>query len=278
MVDKVEITPELNPESQEYIDSMAAKGAAAVNGGVEPEAPVEIAPKPEGIPDKFYNTETGVVDYQALAKSYVELEKTKGTPVEPPKEVPKTPAPAKEGEPKETPANAEEAVEKAGLDMATLSQEFAETGALATESYDKLEKAGISKAMVDDYIEGQKAQVALSRLQAFEVTEGEDGYKAMVEYAKANLSPEDISAYNKAVNSKDSSVRDLAVRGMWSRYVAESGNTSGSLITPKTNSKVGDGSYQSRAEMMADMGNPKYKTDPAFRATVEAKLAKSTIF
>ena len=36
---------------------------------------VEVAAKPESVPDKFYNAETGAVDYDAMAKSYAELEK-----------------------------------------------------------------------------------------------------------------------------------------------------------------------------------------------------------
>jgi hypothetical protein len=275
MVDKVEVAPELNPESQEYIDSMAAKGEAAVNGGVAPEAPVEIAPKPEGIPDKFYNAETGVVDYQALAKSYVELEKTKGKPAEPPKETPAKTDDKPKGE--STDDAATKAVADAGLNMGELAKEFAELGDLSADSYAKLEKAGIDKATVGDYIEGQQAIVAIMQSQAYTITDGADGYKAMVQFAQANLSPEEIQAYNAAVNSKNPQTRELAVQGMWAKYNADSGN-SGNLITSKSNSKVGDGSYQSRAEMMADMGNPKYKTDEAFRKSVEAKLANSKIF
>jgi hypothetical protein len=254
---------------------MAAKGESAVNGGKPVEAPVEIAPKPEGIPDKFYNAETGVVDYQALAKSYVELEKTKGKPAETPKD-----APAKTTEEAATTDvdTAKDAVEAAGVDVQELSKEYAEKGELTPESYAKLAKAGFGADVVDAFIAGQNAQVQLAQTQAHSITEGADGYAAMVAYAQANLTPEEISAYNKAVNSRDAATRELAVRGMWTRYSAESGNGSDKLITNKTNSKVGDSAYASRAEMMADMKDPKYKSDPAFRAKVEAKLARSDIF
>lgn len=262
------INPELNPESQEYIDSMATKGSAAVNGGVEPEAPVVIPEKPEGIPDKFYNAETGVVDYTALAKSYVELEKTKGKPVEPPKTKPE----------EATNDNAAKVVADAGLNMSELSKEYAETGELAEASYDALAKAGIPKEMVADYIAGVQAQVEVAKTQAYSITEGADGYKAMIEYAEANLSPEEISDYNLAVHSKDSRIRDAAVKGMWAKYGSETGNTGGDLVTNKTNSKVGDGTYQSRAEMMVDMNDKRYKTDPAFRAKVSSKIGNSNIF
>lgn len=275
MADSLNVTPELNPESQEYIDAMAAKGEAAVNGGVAPEATTtDIEPKPEGVPDKFYDPATGKVDYQGLAKSYVELEKAQSTAKEKPVE--KT-----EETPKEAPKSedaADKAVADAGLDMATLQKEYAESGVLSDESYAKLEKSGIPKDMVNDYIEGQVARVEIMKSQAYALTDGAEGYQAMVEYAKANLTPKEIAAYNAAVNSRDGETRSLAIQGMWAKYNADSGNGGNNLITGKTNTKVSPGTYASRAEMMADMGDPRYKSDPAFRAKVADKLEKSNIF
>lgn len=277
MADTLIVNPEDNPESQEYIDSMAAKGEAAVNGGVQPEATPEIPPKPEGIPDKFYNSTTGEVDYKSLAKSYVELEKSKGKPAEESKDSPKGET---DKTPEDSPAEdaANKAVSDAGLDMATLSKEYQDSGSLSEESYAKFAKAGIDKDTVDDYIEGQKARVQVMRNQAYQLTDGAEGYQAMIEYAKANLSPAEITAYNSAINSKDESTRDLALRGLWAKYSDDTGANGKTLITNKTNGKVGDGTYQSRAEMMADMNDPKYKSDPAFRAKVQTKLENSDIF
>lgn len=273
MADVINVTPEVNPESPEYIAEMAAKGSAAVNGGVEPEAPVVIAPKPEGVPDKFYNAETGEVDYASLTKSYVELEKSKSKPPEPPKVEPKA-------DDKTPPAEdaANKAVADAGLDMTSLSAEYAESGELSKESYDKLAKAGIPNDMVDNYIEGQLAKVEVMRTQAYTITEGSEGYTAMVDWAKANATPEEIKAYNIAVNSNIPTIREYAIKDMWTKYGNDSGNTGKDLITGKVNTKVGSNAYQSRAEMMVDMNDPKYKTDPAFRAKVSEKLGRSNIF
>lgn len=267
-LENLAVQPEVTPESPEYLAEMERKGSHAVDGGEPAGDEPEIAPKPEGIPDKFYNAETGVVDYTALAKSYVELEKAKGKPpTEAPKENPKDAS-------KES---AEEAVKEAGLDLSELSAQYATDGDLSEENYAKLAKAGFDKAYVDTFIEGQKAMQEVARTQAFSVTEGADGYSAMVEWAAANSTPEDIQAYNEAVNSRDSKTREAAVKGLWASYTSDSGETGANLITSKTNSKVGDGSYQSRAEMMADMKDPRYKADEAFRSKVQGKLANSNI-
>ena len=67
---KTEVQPDVSEESEEHLAEMARIGAHAVDGGEPaPAEPVEIAEKPEGIPDKFYNAETGIVDYTSLAKN-----------------------------------------------------------------------------------------------------------------------------------------------------------------------------------------------------------------
>ena len=82
------------------------------------EQPVEeksTQSKPEGLPEKFNSVED-------LAKSYSELEKKLGDNTEAPKEeAPKT-------ETKNDLDIAEKAVESAGLNMETLSSEYAEKG------------------------------------------------------------------------------------------------------------------------------------------------------
>jgi len=75
----VDVPPEAGTDA--YNKEMADKFDASQGTeqpeevAVEEEAPVEIAAKPDGVPDKFYNKETGEVDYASLTKSYNELEK-----------------------------------------------------------------------------------------------------------------------------------------------------------------------------------------------------------
>lgn len=271
MADQLQVVPDANPESQEYIDKMAALGESAVTGVPPVEVkPAEVPPKPEGIPDKFYNAETGVVDYASLAKSYAELEKKVSQPKAPEPNAGEAP---KDDAPPPDQGAAEEAVAKAGLDFSALSQEFAEGGKLTDESYAKLEAAGIPKGIVDQYIAGQQAAVAVAQAEAFAVTGGAEGYKAMVSWAQANMSPEEIAGYNQAVNSPNKGVRDMAVRGLHARYNAESGNEGELLHGGRKNS--GGERFESNAQMMAAMADPKYKADPAYRKQVEQKIANS---
>ena len=199
---------------------------------------VEVPAKPEGIPDKFYNAETGAVDYDAMAKSYTELEKKQsGKPeVEPPVEEPKT---------------ADDAVQAAGLDMGALTAEYDANEGLTDKSYDALAKAGIPKETVDQYIQGQQALVAQAQTEAYSLTDGKEGYEAMSQWAKANLSEAELVNYNTQVNSPNSKIREQAIRGLHSQFASDSGE--GKPLVDGGSTTGTTGGFGSRAQMIAAM-------------------------
>ena len=266
MVDEVQFKSEQPAEPEGHEEAMVKK---IDDANTMPEEgikdTVEVAAKPEGIPDKFYDAETGKVDYDAMAKSYTELEKKQSGQ----KEDPKEPV----DEPPVT--DADEAVEKAGLDMGQLTQEFDTNGQLGEDSYKALEAAGIPKATVDQYIQGQQALVAQAQTEAYSLTDGKEGYEAMSQWAKANLSAEELSNYNTQVNSPNSKVREMAIRGLHAQFSADSGD--GKPLVHGNNSVTADGSgFKSRAQMIEAMQDSKYQSDPAYRAEVENKIARSS--
>lgn len=287
-MDQLQVNPDVSQDSPEYIAQMAAAGDAAVKSGntqIGTEDLTGIAPKPDWVPEKFYDATTGEVNYEALSKSYQELEKKQSTkePEAPPQGDDKAADDGKkaddkdgEGDPNKeepTPDDANKAVEQAGLDMSKLSQEFAETGELAPESYEALEKIGIPRETVDQYIAGQSALAEQARSQAFSITEGQEGYNSMTDWARQSLSPAEMDTYNASVNSANAGVREMAVRGLWAKYNAEAGNGK-PLVHGKGNTSTGSG-YQSRAQMVAAIQDPRYASDPAYRKSVEDKLAVS---
>jgi hypothetical protein len=264
MVDEVQFKSEQPAEPEGHEEAMVKK---IDDANTMPEEgikdTVEVPAKPEGIPDKFYDAATGKVDYDAMAKSYTELEKKQSGQKEEVKE-----------ESVEEPKTADEAVEKAGLDMEALSAEYDANQGLTDDSYAALEAAGIPKETVNQYIEGQKALVAQAQNEAYSITDGKEGYEAMSNWAKANLSAEELANYNTQVNSPISKVREMAIRGLHAQFSADSGDgkplVHGGATTGNT------GGYSSRAQMIAAMQDSKYQSDPAYRAEVEAKLARSS--
>jgi len=227
------------------------------------EKPVEenvTQSKPEGLPEKFKSVED-------LAKSYQELEKKLG-----------------DSQPKETEVSkndnsdldiAEKAVETAGLNMDTLASEYAEKGELDVKSYEALEKAGIPKDYVNQFIEGQKAIADQQATSIKNMVGGADAYTEMSNWAAENMSEEEKTAYNTAVNSKDLETAKLAVVGLKAKFERANGNEPNLLEGKGTVS--GEKGYASWAEVTRAMGDERYSKDPAYQALVKEKLSKSDL-
>ncbi len=220
-----------------------------------------------------------------LAKAYLELQAKLSGGKQPAPQADKKAEEAHEGtqeEPQAAPADkaaAEEAVAAAGFEMGELENEYANLGDLSEESYEKLAKIGIGKAHVAAYIAGQQALAQASHQAAFEVAGGEDAYWAMADWAKSNLSKGAQAAYDRAVDSGDPDTVRLAVEGLYSKYTAANGAPA--KVSLSGNSGATRGAtygYESEAQMMADMSNPQYSRDPAFRSMVERRLAATTAF
>lgn len=157
------------------------------------------------------------------------------------------------------------------------TQEFLETGELSEESIEKIAKErNLPRAMIEAYVEGLKSQrdttVTTVKEAAFGVTGGEENYATLVQWAAQNLSEADQQAYNEAVNQADPAKVRLAVEGLQARRAAAVG-TESNLVGGK--GSPAPEAYGSRAEMVRDMSNPLYDTDPAFRKQVEEKIANS---
>lgn len=261
MVDTVVIqsTPPAAPEDhdQKMIDKVDAASNPPVEGteGTPPED------RPQWLPEKFKTPED-------LAKAYAELEKKQSKPAEASKAEAPTTTP-------ETPA-VEQELQSKGLNLAEFSAEFGQTGELSQESYEKLEKAGYPRDIVDQYVEGQKARAALYESEVKSVAGGGKVFSEMVDWAKANLTPQEIAVYNAAVESGDTNKAKLAVSGVYQRF-SQARPQEPSLFKGTTSAPSSD-VYESIAQMQKDMASPDYKTDPAFRAKVQAKLGRSNIF
>lgn len=260
MVDTVVINSTLPPEDPAHVEAMLAKADAAANPPVDgeniesPENQTED--RPSWLPEKFKSAED-------LAKAYSELQSKFGS-----KDQADAPA---------TPPDAEvkDALESKGLDLNTFSEEYGQRGELSPESYEKLQQAGYPRNIVDDYIEGQKARGALYESEVKSIAGGNEQFNEMIDWAKANLSPQEINAYNNVIDSGDPSQAKLAVAGIYQKFSSnrptEPNLFKGSNLAPSNDA------YESIAQMQKDMANPDYAKDPAFRAKVERKLARSNI-
>ena len=104
---------------------------------------------------------------------------------------------------------------------------------------------------------------------------GQQAYGEMVQWAAQNLDPQEVEAFNTVTNSGNVPAIKFAVEALTNRYKAAEGYEA-PLVSGKSPKNTGAQPYRSHAELARDISNPKYNSDPAFRADVEARLARST--
>ena len=203
---------------------------------------------------------------EELEKAYIELEKKLGSKGKEPETPPVDPSTVDNKQ-------AEDIVKSAGLDINQMQQWYAQNGQLSEDHYKALEKSGIPKETVDQYIAGQEALAERQRDTLIGKVGGQESFTAMAEWAKANMSPAEIDTYNKATASNDMTVVENAVLGLAYRYQSAVGKDP-KLLGGKA---PGNSGFQSVAQLTAAMKDPRYEKDPAYRREVQNRLANSNI-
>lgn len=265
MVDTVVITSE-QPQAPEGHDQkmmdLVDKSAEIPQDNLSDDPQASSEDRPQWLPEKFKSPED-------MAKAYAELEaKLGGKKTEE--------APKAEDQKPDLPDNPEKALADKGLQLQEFSAEFAKNGELSGESYEKLTKAGFPKDLVDQFIEGQKARAAQFEADIKTEVGGSEQYNGMIEWAKANLSPAEIQAYNDAVTSGSPDKAKLAALGLSSKYSKAVGKEPDRMLG---GGKAGTSDvFESTTQVTEAMKDPRYQKDPAYRAKVQAKLARSSVF
>lgn len=173
-------------------------------------------------------------------------------------------------------------LEEAGIDFGDMNTRWQETGQLSDADYGELEGAGFTRQMVDAYLAGlqytatQDNELAAQQISSIKAQYGgEEGYAAMTQWAADNLSETEISAFNKLVNTKDPDQARLAVAGLYSQYTNAVGREP-KLLGGRAPKSSGE-KFESTAQVVEAMSDPKYQSDPAFRRKVQEKLARSNV-
>lgn len=267
--------PQLNAAEQAAV--------AAAQAGIQQPDPNNPAPpqgtpaapqRPDYIPEKFWDAEKGEANLEGLAKSYAELEKSRG-------EAPKDePAGKQRADGKVEKAVAEAAAEAAGGDSPELqtavqaaSQQFAENGEIGDDAYAALEKAGLPRDMVDLYVAGLEAQTREQMGQLHSLVEGADNYNAMIDWAAKNLDDAGIDAFNNALDNP--SIREFAVRDLYSKF-SNANPSEGKLTAPAGGQAGAQGDvYKSMDDLVNAQMDDRYGTDSAYTQQVQDKVQRS---
>lgn len=215
--------------------------------------------RPANVPEKFWDSEAGTVRTDALIASYTELEGRLGSQ---PQQTQQAAQP--------TDAQVEQTLAQGGLKLSDFDAEYLQNGKLSDESYAKLATVGLSKADVDEYISFKEAKADAEVQAVFNEIGGESEFRKVQAWARANLPPAYLSAFNEIVDSGSADALKLAVSGLQSRYVAANGREP-KLVggQPGANAE----GFRSNAEIIKAMSDPRYRKDEAYRADVTARLA-----
>ena len=162
---------------------------------------------------------------------------------------------------------------------------YANDGTLSEETISKFSEMS-SQDLVEAYMEmyesgqvGQASQgVEMSESQVNSVMNaagGEANYNEVVEWAAGNLPDRQIDAFDSVVDSGNPAAIGIAFQGLQSAY-QEANGYEGRMLQGRAPSSSGE-VYRSQAELVAAMGDPRYDTDPAYRADVIQKLEQSDL-
>lgn len=268
---------EQNHDDKAYIDAMVAKAKAARGEGSEEETTTPETSEAEKLLAGKYKSEDdlnkGILELikrnnPDLEAYYKELEKGLGKP--------KAEQPTQDNLQVPEAPEAAEAVEKAGLDLNVLFEEYAQTGAIKEESYTALDKIGITRDVVDGYIAGQEALAEKRAVKVYEEAGGQESYQAMLEWASENMSQSEKDLFNNTVISTDIDQVMFAVNGLKAKYTQAVGNPPKQLLQGST--PTGGDTFGSRAELVAAMSDSRYEKDSAYRNSIYAKLQRSNLF
>ena len=103
---------------------------------------------------------------------------------------------------------------------------------------------------------------------------GTDAYNAMTSWAQDNFTPQEIQAYDNALEAGNMDNINLVLQALYYRYT-DSVGSEGDMIQGKASTAV-DG-FRSQAEVVRAMGDSRYDSDPAYRQDVYNKLERSNI-
>ena len=164
---------------------------------------------------------------------------------------------------------------KSNISYNALKEEYRTNGELSEKTLAQLEKAGYTRELVENFIEGQQARYEASYgVYIRNAVGGDKEYTRLIKWAGNNLSSQEINRFNKAVTSNDIDIALVAVENLANRMEKAKG-TPPELVEGKPTAEHHTKGYASLAEMAAAMDDPRYEKDMAYTERVERRIIAS---
>lgn len=175
-----------------------------------------------------------------------------------------------------TPEGAQEAVESAGLNWDTLGEKISANGDISPEDYKALADIGIPEHVVQDYVTMVNNEAAMTIDEVMDSFGGPEAFDQVFD-ALASKPLEQRQALDDLLVNPETRAegvrRSYELAGLTppntpAQPVAGARNTA--PVTPQVQ---GYGSFEEQVQAMRD---PRYRTDPTYRAEVLQKVASSS--
>lgn len=150
---------------------------------------------------------------------------------------------------------------------------------ISEESYAELAKAGYSRAFIDSYIAGQESLVDQYVNQVVAFAGGQERFSALHAHLESN-NPDAASAFETALENRDISTLKAIINLAGQSFNAKFGRPAARSVTKRATpakpvARKAEG-FSSRDEMIAAMSDSRYRTDAAYRRSVEQKVIDSS--
>ena len=104
---------------------------------------------------------------------------------------------------------------------------------------------------------------------------GQENYNRMMSWASENVSEQEVKMFDAVMDTGNPLAAYFAVQALALKYQDAAGRD-GQMITGKAPRSTGD-KFNSQAEMVKAMEDPRYNDDPAYREAIVEKLQRSDI-
>ena len=253
--------------SPDHIHEMLAKVENPIPTSDQPEQIQQV--RPEWLPEKFNDPQELARAYESLQRQFHDVNQQ----IQGQQEEQEFQEQVSEIQNTST-SQVHQLLDSRDLDFNVFQQEYSETGELSNEAYEALEEAGIDRRVVDTWLQGQEALADQNITEIYNVAGGEQEYNQMLEWASDNLQPWEMDAYNQAMDGLDS-VSKLAASGLYARY--RNSDAVGPRLMAGSVATETAPRYESIAQLTSAMRDPRYQSDPAYRAEVAMRLGNSSV-
>lgn len=169
--------------------------------------------------------------------------------------------------------------------LAGWTDEFIQNGDLSPESHTKALETifhpdlapETREVLLNAFKEGITSTTQMSTLAGWNLTEGQENYGSMIEWARSNLNESEIKVFDAAASNGTTEESQSAIKGLYARFQQARGvevNDEPDLAHASGKAPA-DPIIGSRQELAKIVASKEYKTDPAVRARVDRQIAQS---